>query len=131
MPDRPLAPRVSARAVSPASTSIARQTYERPLLEAAPGPKVDPLTEARNGLQLIAAKLRRQETSLRLLIADLRQHANKGEGFDPIRELAEGAECVRNDLLADAIETLYTLATLDDEHLRIRSEERFALLAGL
>ena len=127
MPDRPLAPRVSARAVSPSP----RQTYERPVLKPAPGPKVDPLTEARNGLQLIAAKLRRQETSLRLLIADLRQHASKSEGFDPFRELAEGAECARNDLLTDAIETLHTLATLDDDNLRIRAEERFALLAGL
>ena len=127
MPDRPLAPRVSARAVLPA----ARQTYERPVLKPAPGPKVDPLTEARNGLQLIAAKLRWQETALRLLTADLRQHVNQGEGFDPLRELAEGAECVRNDLLTDAIETLHTLATLDDDNLRIRSEERFALLAGL
>ena len=127
MPDRPLAPRVSARAVSPR----ARQTYERPVLKPAPGPQVDPLTEARNGLQLIAAKLRRQETSLRLLIADLRQHATQADGFDPLRELAEGAECVRNDLLTDAIETLHTLATLDDDNLRIRAEERFALLAGL
>ena len=40
-----------------------------------------------------------------------------GPTFEPLSELATGLACVRSDLLADAIETLEALATLDDEAL--------------
>ena len=47
-----------------------------------------------------------------------------GSSFDVLAELGAGLRCVRSDLLADAVETLDALASLDDEALRQRFEER-------
>lgn len=43
--------------------------------------------------------------------------------FDALAELGEALRCVKTDLLADAIETLDALATLDDAELRRRYEQ--------
>ena len=47
-----------------------------------------------------------------------------GTSFDVLAELGAGLRCVQSDLLADVIETLEALASLDDEALRRRFEER-------
>ena len=90
-------------------------------------PEISSPAEARAELQMIASTLRRQKVALGLVIASLSQATVEGDGFDVARELAGGAECVRTDLLTDAIETLETLAKLDDEALRRRFEQRWAL----
>lgn len=83
--------------------------------------------EARRDLQTIANTLRRQKAALGMVAATLREASIEDDGFDVARELAAGADCVREDLLADAIETLEVLARLDDETLRRRFEERWEI----
>ena len=90
-------------------------------------PEISSPAEARDELRVVAASLRRQKIALQLISQTLRQATVEEEGFDVSRELAAGAECVQNDLLTDAIETLETLADLDDATLRRRFEERWAI----
>ena len=81
------------------------------------------------------ASARSPRGEIRRLVADLRALDGRmgslvetlpepGDVFEPLAELAAGLACVRGDLLADAIATLEALATLDDEALRRRFEER-------
>ena len=51
-----------------------------------------------------------------------------GEQFELLEEVGDGVRCVRGDLLADAIETLESLAYLDDDALCRRHAERQRLL---
>jgi hypothetical protein len=44
--------------------------------------------------------------------------------FDPLAELRAAADCVRKDLLVDAVETLNFAATLTEGQLQERFEER-------
>jgi hypothetical protein len=47
-----------------------------------------------------------------------------GPEFDPMAELHASMDCVRRDLLTDAVETLTLVATLSEDQLRERFEER-------
>ncbi len=47
-----------------------------------------------------------------------------GPEFDPMAELHAAMDCVRRELLADAVETLHLVATLSEDQLRERFEER-------
>ena len=51
-----------------------------------------------------------------------------GEQFELLEEIGDGVRCVRGDLLTDAIETLESLAYLDDDALCRRHSERQRLL---
>jgi hypothetical protein len=53
-----------------------------------------------------------------------------GPEFTPLAELRNGMDCVRQDLLADAIETLHLIATLPEDELQKRFEERRTWLAA-
>ncbi len=81
------------------------------------------------------ATVRRVRGAIRTLAADLRaldaliggiaqELPQGGTTFEALAELGEGLRCVRTDLLADAIETLDALATLDEAELRRRFERR-------
>ena len=81
------------------------------------------------------ASIRRIQRTIGTLTDDLRaldaliggiaqELPNSGPSFDALAEVGEGLRCVRTDLLADAIETLDALATLDDTELRRRFERR-------
>ena len=65
--------------------------------------------------------LRTLDRRLRTLVETLPAPTSS---FNPLSELCAGLTCVRSDLLADAIETLEALATLDDDALYQRFEER-------
>ena len=47
-----------------------------------------------------------------------------GRDFEPLAELRAAMDCVRSDLLGDAIETLKRAGTLTEEQLKQRFEER-------
>ena len=81
------------------------------------------------------ASIRRIQRTIGTLTDDLRaldallggisqELPNGGPSFDTLAEVGEGLRCVRADLLADAIETLDALATLDDGELRRRFDRR-------
>ena len=69
----------------------------------------------------LADDLRALDALLRGIAQEL---PNGGSAFDALAEVGEGLRCVRTDLLADAIETLDALATLDDTELRRRFDRR-------
>lgn len=66
--------------------------------------------------------------SLRYLGEQLKRIGRKlpgpGFAFEPLAELRNAADCVRKDLLADAVETLKLAATLTEGQLQERFEER-------
>ena len=79
--------------------------------------------------------LRRVQRAIGTLLKDLRaldsliggiarELPEPEASFDALAEVGKGLRCVKTDLLADAIETLDTLATLDDAELRRRFEQR-------
>ena len=69
----------------------------------------------------ITADLRRIDHRLETLVQDLPE---LDEDFHILKELRAAADCVRGDLLQDAIETLDNAATLSPIELRRRFEER-------
>ena len=81
------------------------------------------------------ASIRRIQRTIDTLADDLRaldaliggiaqELPGAGESFDVLAEVGEGLRCVKTDLLADAIETLQVLATVDEAELRRRFEQR-------
>ena len=69
----------------------------------------------------ITADLRRIDRQLETLVQALPE---PDEDFHILKELRAAADCVRGDLLQDAIETLDNAATLSPIELRRRFEER-------
>ena len=69
----------------------------------------------------ITADMRRIDQQLEALVQDLPE---PDEDFHILKELRAAADCVRGDLLQDAIETLDTAATLSPIELWRRFEER-------
>ena len=91
--------------------------------------RTNPLDPIRRDLLQVARGLRRQQTALQVLAASTLERARPLDGtldFDPTRELAAGANTVRNDLLSDAIDTLEALASRNEDELRQEYEKRCA-----
>lgn len=79
------------------------------------------VSRVRGAIRAVTADLR----ALDALVGGIAQELPRaGESFDVLAEVGEGLRCVRTDLLADAIETLDALATLEDTELRRRFERR-------
>ncbi len=80
---------------------------------------------ARRIIASLANDLRQIDQRLGTLAATI---PKPGDQFELLEEIGDGVRCVRGDLLADAIETLESLAYLDDDALCRRHAERNRLL---
>jgi len=75
----------------------------------------------------VRAKLRESDAELEQLCGTLPEPT---EDFDARAELRGTLECVRNDLLADAVSTLRAAARRSEEEWRQVFEQRFQLLVS-
>jgi len=107
----------------------------RPSTAAAPAPSSAIAADARCDLPSTRKTLREVATELRSLDGRLAFAAqalvdipDTGDGFSMLCELRGAIDGVREDLLADAIETLEVAGTLSEGELRRRFAERRRLL---
>jgi hypothetical protein len=83
--------------------------------------------DTRTRLHNLTALICQVEERLEVLSSDLPE---PGAEYDSLAELRSGMDCVRFDLLSDATQTLNLLATLSEDELRARFEERRAWLVA-
>jgi hypothetical protein len=93
-------------------------------LDPHPGPSL--FTETRSNLRELIDLLRQVDERLEHFG---RRLPKPGPEFNHLAELRSGMDCVRQDLLADALETLHLIATLPEDELQKRFEERRTWLA--
>lgn len=74
----------------------------------------------RAAIREAAEDLRRLDQRLAEIVSNLPLQT---DGFSLLGEFRGGVECVRSDLLEDAIDSLTTLATISEEELREQHEE--------
>ena len=84
-------------------------------------PRKPSFREVQDELQVTADALHSMEQQLQQLAHKL---PKRSHGFEALAELRAAMDCVRSDLLDDAIETLRFAANLDEENLQQRFEER-------
>ena len=92
----------------------------------APAATATALRSARTTLRETVGTLRQIDE---LLAASIQGLPAPSRQFDPAAELRAAAECVRADLLADAIETLHAASNASESQLRSCFEERQRWLA--
>ena len=94
-----------------------------------PRPDSDPsvFEDTRERLQELTALLRQVNERLEQLGSVLPE---PGPEFDRLAELRSGMDCVRRDLLTDAVDTLHLIATIPADELRDRFGERRAWLVA-
>ncbi len=86
-----------------------------------------PVNDVQSAVQEATAELRRLDHRL----AEISEHLPQANGeFDMLAELRGAVDVVRSDLLADAIVTLDTTASVTEADLRCRFTERQGWLAA-
>ena len=86
-----------------------------------PDPRKPTFREAQDKLQVTADSLDHLCKQIKEFCRGL---PKSRRSCDPLAELRAALDCVRTDLLVDAVETLRLAANLDEEQLKQRFEER-------
>ena len=92
--------------------------FEQSTFRTPPGPSVSGL---QNRLAEVVAELQRIDRALETMVQDLPEPDDE---FHILKELRAATDCVRRDLLADAVETLEGVSASSPIELWRRFEER-------